>query len=47
MLDQDNDFYLIILNILITPLRIMYGYYREKLHVNHLWEFKGLSIKCR
>ena len=21
---------------------IMYGYYREKLHVNHLWGLKGL-----
>ena len=41
MLDQDNNFYLIILSILITLLRIMYGYYREKLQVNHLWELKG------
>ena len=23
----------------------MYGYYREKLHVNHLWELKGYYIE--
>ena len=22
----------------------MYGYYREKLHVNHFWELKGLLL---
>ena len=24
---------------------MMYGYYRKKLHGNHLWEFKGHEIK--
>ena len=22
----------------------MYGYYKEKLHVNHLWELKGSKV---
>ena len=22
----------------------MYGYYREKLHVNHFWKLKGLLL---
>ena len=30
---------------------IIYGYYREKLHINHFWEFKGhnhnyLPVRC-
>ena len=23
----------------------MYGYYREKFHVNHLWELKGYNLQ--
>ena len=35
--DQDNSFYMTSLSILITnAFWIMYGYYREKLLVNHL-----------
>ena len=43
MLDQDNNFYLITLNILITCLIswIMYEYYRKRLHINYLKELKG------
>ena len=40
MLDQDKNSYLISLSILIT-CRMHYGCYREKLHVDHLWEMKG------
>ena len=37
MLDQDKNFYLISLNILITCLIswIMYEYYRKRLHINY------------
>ena len=38
MLDQDNNFYLISLNILITYLLDNVRYYREKFHVDHFWE---------
>ena len=41
MLDQDKNSYLISLSILITCLLDAYGCYREKLHVDHLWEMKG------
>ena len=41
MFDQDNNLYLISLSILITVCWIMGGYYKEKFHVNHLWELKG------
>ena len=42
MLDQDKNFYLINLNILISCLLdIMVGYQREKIHVDHFWELKG------
>ena len=41
LLDQDNNFHLISLSILITVWCMMYGYYREKLHVNHFKAFKG------
>ena len=28
--------------VLLLPVRhIVYGYYREKLHVNHFWDLKG------
>ena len=23
----------------------MYGYYREKFHVNHIWELKGYNLQ--
>ena len=45
MLDQENNFDLISLSILIT--RIMYGYHREKLHVNHFWELNAANILLR
>ena len=37
VLDQDNNFYLISLSILMTCLPDNVSYYREKLHVNHSW----------
>ena len=36
-----KNFYLIILNVLITIYWVMFGYDRKKLHVYHLWELKG------
>ena len=41
LLDQDNNFHLMSLSILTTVWCMMYGYYREKLHVNHFKKFKG------
>ena len=38
-----SSFSLISLNILITCLQKMYGYYREKFQVNHLWEIRVKS----
>ena len=38
MLDQDNNFYLISLNILITYLLDNVMILREKFHVDHFWE---------
>ena len=38
-----SSFSLISLNILITCLQKMYGYYREKFQVNHLWELRVKS----
>ena len=42
MLDQDNNFYLISMSILISCL--LYVYYRERLQVSHFWELKGWLI---
>ena len=45
MLDQGNNFYLISLSNFSLPVYwIMYGCYREKLHVNHFGEVKGSVI---
>ena len=44
MLDQDSNFYLMSLNILITYLLNNKWYYREKLLVNHFRELKALNI---
>ena len=40
MFNQGNILYLMSLSILITCL-LMYGCYREKLHVHHFWELTG------
>ena len=41
MFNQDDDFYLIGLNILITCFAgKMFGNYREKLHVHPVWELR-------
>ena len=41
MLDQDNNFYLVSLNTLITGfLDFVWIYHRQKLHFNQLWEFR-------
>ena len=40
VLNQDNNFYLMSLIILITYICWnVCGYYREKLRVNHFWEY--------
>ena len=39
--DQDNNIHLIKSDILITYLLDNDWYYKEKLHVNHIWELKG------
>ena len=44
MLEQDNNFYLIIFSILIICLLDNVGYYREKLHVNHFRQYKGQRV---
>ena len=44
MLDQENNFDLISLSILIT---CFVGYHREKLHVNHFWELNAANILLR
>ena len=42
VLDQDNNFYLTSLNILITCLlNNVWIQYLEKLHVDHFWEIKS------
>ena len=42
MLDQDENFYLITLNILSTfLLDSIWILYREKLHVSHFWEIRA------
>ena len=41
MLDQDDNFYLISLSILVTCLKDNVWILYEKLHVNHLWGLKG------
>ena len=44
MLGQDNNFHQISLSILVTCLlNNVWILYREKLHVNHFWELKGLQ----
>ena len=41
MLDQDNNFYLVSLSLLITGfLDFVWIYHRQKLHFNQLWEFR-------
>ena len=41
MLDQDDNFDMISLSILVTcVLNNVYIYYKEKFHVNHFWELK-------
>ena len=41
MLDQDNNFNLISLSILIACLlNIVWIFFREKLYINHFWELK-------
>ena len=44
MLEQDNNFYLIIFSILIICLLDNVGYYREKLHFNHFRQFKSQRV---
>ena len=44
MLEQDNNFYLIIFSILIICLLDNIGYYREKLHVNHFRQYKSQRV---
>ena len=44
MLEQDNNFYLIIFSILIICLLDNVGYYREKLHVNHFRQYKAQRV---
>ena len=41
VLNQENNLYLISLSILVTSLLDDEWIYREKLQVNHFWEFKG------
>ena len=44
MLDEKKNF--ILISLIIPNLPIcwkMCGYYREKIHVNHFWELKGLA----
>ena len=41
--DQFNKFYLISLSFLLTCFWMIYGYYREKFHLNHFWELNMLS----
>ena len=43
MLDQDNNLYLISLNILISYL--LEEYYREKFDIDHFWELKAESSR--
>ena len=44
VLDQDNNFYLISLSILSLLAKwCMYGYDREKLHVNQFWELNPFT----
>ena len=44
VLDQDNNFYLISLSILSLFAKwCMYGYDREKLHVNQFWELNPFT----
>ena len=43
MFDQFNKFYLISLSFLLTCFWMIYGYYREKFHLNHFWELNMLS----
>ena len=43
MFDQCNKFYLISLSFLLTCFWMIYGYYREKFHLNHFWELNMLS----
>ena len=47
MLEQDNNFYLIIFSILIICLLDNVGYYREKLHVNHFRQYKAQRVNVR
>ena len=44
MLDQGNNLCLISLGILITVCWMMYGYYMEKVNVDHFWESKGSNF---
>ena len=44
MLEQDNNFYLIIFSILIICLLDNVGYYREKLHVNNFGQYKSQRV---
>ena len=45
MLDQNDNFSQISLSILITCLMDnVYGYFRGKLHIDHLWELKSQCI---
>ena len=41
MFDQDNNFYLISLKILIICLLNNVKHLKEKFHVDHFWELKG------
>ena len=44
VLDEKKNF--ILISLIIPNLPIcwkMCGYYREKIHVNHFWELKGLA----
>ena len=44
MLDHNKNLYLISFSIFITVHWMMYEYYRDKFHVNQLWE---LGVKSR
>ena len=44
MLDQYQNIYLISLVFSLPVSRIVFGYYEEKLHVDHFWEF--ISLNC-
>ena len=46
VLDQDNNFYLISLNFLITSMVDNVWYYGEKLHFNNFWELKAIKTWC-